>query len=205
MLHILGYHSPCSICWCCNCCSNCNDVGDIASAAINGFACGGGFVISGPDCAAMPMAPTPPLAPGDVAADDDADEDGDNVPIPPMPAPLPFDTDADADADASNVFASAADAFVGPPHPLAALLTAAPIPLHAPPDIVAAAAAAAATAAAADIVLVAADDDDDEAAAAAAIDSMLECICWIFFWSLSRCVSANLTTNGAEQPSIVWL
>lgn len=34
-----------------------------------------------------------------------------------------------------------------------------------------------------------------------------EC-CWkccIFFSSLSFCVSANLTTSGAEQPSIVWL
>lgn len=31
------------------------------------------------------------------------------------------------------------------------------------------------------------------------------CIWWSFFCSLSLCVSANLTTNGAEQPSIVWL
>lgn len=31
------------------------------------------------------------------------------------------------------------------------------------------------------------------------------CIWWYFFCSLSLCVSANLTTKGAEQPSIVWL
>lgn len=31
------------------------------------------------------------------------------------------------------------------------------------------------------------------------------CIWWIFFCSLSFCVSANFTTNGAEHPSIVWL
>lgn len=29
--------------------------------------------------------------------------------------------------------------------------------------------------------------------------------CCIFFISLSFCVSANLTTSGAEQPSMVWL
>uniref|UniRef100_A0A1B0GGL8 Uncharacterized protein n=1 Tax=Glossina pallidipes TaxID=7398 RepID=A0A1B0GGL8_GLOPL len=31
------------------------------------------------------------------------------------------------------------------------------------------------------------------------------CSCCNFFWSFSFCVSANFTTNGAEQPSIVWL
>lgn len=31
------------------------------------------------------------------------------------------------------------------------------------------------------------------------------CIWWYFFCSLSFCVSANFTTNGAEHPSIVWL
>lgn len=37
------------------------------------------------------------------------------------------------------------------------------------------------------------------------VDKMATCICWTFFWSFSFCVSANLTTNGAEHPSIVWL
>lgn len=42
-------------------------------------------------------------------------------------------------------------------------------------------------------------------AEAAAIFQRFAWICWIFFCSFSFCVSANLTTSGAEQPSIVWL
>lgn len=37
------------------------------------------------------------------------------------------------------------------------------------------------------------------------VDKMVACICWYFFCSLSRWVSANFTTNGAEHPSMVWL
>jgi len=34
-------------------------------------------------------------------------------------------------------------------------------------------------------------------------DHRLDCNCWTFFCSFSFCVSANLTTIGDEQPSIV--
>lgn len=39
----------------------------------------------------------------------------------------------------------------------------------------------------------------------AVIPTRLACSCCIFFWSFSFCVSANLTTSGAEQPSMVRL
>lgn len=39
----------------------------------------------------------------------------------------------------------------------------------------------------------------------AVIPTILACSCCIFFWSFSFCVSANLTTSGAEQPSMVRL